>query len=320
MGHIEAICIGERKGERKCPVSQAVFRADYGIEGDAHAGPGHRQVSLLANEDIEAVRQGGLKDLKAGDFAENIILAGVGPAALGLGSRLKLGTQVSVSITQIGKVCHNPCRIYELTGDCIMPRLGLFVRVDSDGTVRVGDDVEILKAVPREVFQAVVLTISDRCSSGEAEDTAGPATTELLRREIGAHVYRTDILPDDRHRIADRLRHYSNGHGIDLVMTVGGTGFTPRDVTPEATRYVVDRLTPGLDEAMRAASLPKTPHAMLSRGVSGIRGSTLIVNLPGSQRAAVENLQAILPALAHGLAKLRGDPSECGRPDEGANQ
>ena len=103
-------------------------------------------------------------------------------------------------------------------------------------------------------------------------------------------------------------------------MTVGGTGFTPRDVTPEATRYVVDRLTPGLDEAMRAASLPKTPHAMLSRGVSGIRGSTLIVNLPGSQRAAVENLQAILPALAHGLAKLRGDPSECGRPDEGANQ
>ena len=129
-------------------------------------------------------------------------------------------------------------------------------------------------------------------------------------------MYASEILPDESPRIADRLRHYSNGHSIDLVLTVGGTGFSPRDVTPEATRSVVERPTPGLDEAMRAASLTKTAHAILSRACSGIRASTLIVNLPGSQRAAVENLNVILPGLPHGLAKLRGEQSDCGRPSE----
>jgi molybdenum cofactor synthesis domain-containing protein len=135
-----------------------------------------------------------------------------------------------------------------------------------------------------------------------------------LARHLEGHVYRVEVLPDEEETIAARLRHYADGHSIDLVLTVGGTGFSPRDVTPEATRAVVERLTPGLDEAMRAASLRQTPHAMLSRGVSGIRGRTLIVNLPGSERAARENLEAILPALGHGLAKLRGDAADCGRP------
>jgi len=126
-------------------------------------------------------------------------------------------------------------------------------------------------------------------------------------------VYATAIIPDDVAEVADRLKHYADGHSIDLVVTVGGTGFAPRDVTPEATRQVVERPAPGLDEAMRAASLAKTPHAALSRGNSGIRGATLILNLPGSERAAVENLDAVLKALPHGLAKLRGDPSDCGR-------
>ena len=110
-----------------------------------------------------------------------------------------------------------------------------------------------------------------------------------------------------------RLEHYCDGHSIDLVVTVGGTGFAPRDVTPEAVSGVAERLTPGLDEAMRLASLRKTPHAMLSRGVSAIRASTLIVSVPGSERSSTENLEAVLPALGHGLAKLRGDPSDCGR-------
>ena len=142
------------------------------------------------------------------------------------------------------------------------------------------------------------------------------ALAELLRRELGAHIYKSETLPDDQPAIEERLRHYADGHGIDLVLTVGGTGFAPRDVTPEATRAVVERLTPGLDEAMRAASLAKTPHAVLSRGVSGIRRQTLIVSLPGSERGAVGNLEAILSALPHGIEKLRGDPSDCGRPPE----
>ena len=312
MGKVEAICTGARKGGKKSTVPVARFVADHGIEEDAHAGPWHRQISVLAAQDIEAVRQNGLPDLTFGDFAENLVVSGVDLGALGLGSRLQLAGEAELGITQLGKECHQRCAIYQQTGDCIMPRLGLFARVLRGGTVAAGDAVEVLEAVPRAHFQIVILTISDRGSRGEASDTAGPAVGWLLTSSLPVHVYSTQVLPDDLDQIAERLKHYSDGHSIDLVLTVGGTGFSPRDVTPEAVSSVVHRPTPGLGEAMRRASLEKTPMAVLSRAVSGIRHRTLIVSLPGSERAAVENLQAILPALPHGLAKLRGDPSDCG--------
>jgi molybdenum cofactor synthesis domain-containing protein len=311
MPKVEAVCTSPRPAEPKQPVESAVFRADHGIQGDAHAGDWHRQVSLLAAEDIETVRRR-LPDLRPGAFAENVVVSGLDLAPVGLGTCLRLGRDVVLSVTQIGKVCHVPCRIAEATGDCIMPRLGLFARVESGGEVRPGDDAEIVSLIGRARFQAVVLTVSDRCSRGEAEDTAGPAVARRIEEALHAHVYRLAIVPDEREQISARLRHYADGHSIDLVLTVGGTGFSPRDSTPEATRAVLDRPAPGLDEAMRAAGLARTPRAMLSRGASGIRAQTLIVNLPGSERAAVENLEAILDALPHGLEKLRGDPSPCG--------
>ncbi len=313
MPQVVAICISERKGERKTPVPRAVFRADHGIEGDAHAGPWHRQVSLLAAEDIAEVRKA-LPDIAAGAFAENVILSGIPLAGIGLGTQIRLGRNVVLAVTQIGKVCHAPCEIARATGDCIMPRTGLFARVETGGEVRSGDEAQVIALVPRDRIQAVVLTASDRCSRGEAVDTAGPAVVRRLEAGINAHIYKLEVVPDERELIAQRLSHYADGHSIDLVVTVGGTGFTPRDVTPEATRTVVERFTPGIDEAMRAASLARTPHAMLSRGSSGICGATLIVNLPGSERAAVENLDVIIPALPHAIVKLRGDPSDCGRP------
>lgn len=313
MARIDAICTSPEKGVRKTPVSSARFVAGNGIEGDAHAGPWHRQVSLLATENIEETR-GRLPDLSAGDFAENLAISGIEVDSLGLGSRLRLGAEVELRVTQIGKVCHKPCRIQTLTGDCIMPSKGLFARVVTGGNVSVGDAVEVVHLVSRQHFQVVVLTISDRCSRGETTDTAGPAVVQQIQEAMKAHVYAAEILPDETERIADRLKHFGDGHSIDLILTVGGTGFSPRDVTPEATRTVVERLTPGLDEAMRSASAAITPHAMLSRACSGIRATTLIVNLPGSERAARENLDAILPALPHGLAKLRGDAADCGRP------
>ncbi len=316
MGTVKALCISENTGEQKTPLESAMFRADHGIESDAHAGDWHRQVSLLAESDVETIRQK-IDDLSDGAFAENVILSGVDLNSYGLGTKLRLGDDVVLSISQIGKVCHTRCRIFYLAGDCIMPRLGIFARVESGGQVRPGDRAEAFDIVPRQAFQAVVLTISDRCSRGEAQDTAGPATAKILAESLGANIYRTEILPDEKDVIAERLKHYSEGHSIDLVLAVGGTGFSPRDVTPEAAREVIDRLTPGLDEAMRAASAKKTPHAMLSRAVSGIAKSTLIITLPGSERAASENLQALLPALGHGLEKLRGDPSDCGRPETG---
>ena len=308
---VEAICLSDKKGIPKSPVQAAHFSENHGLDGDAHAGPGHRQVSLLGQEDIDSFKHAGRLDLVSGAFAENLVVSGVDMASLGLGSELRVGEETLLGITQLGKRCHQRCAIHDKTGDCIMPRLGLFARVLAGGLVTVGDAVQVQRLVDRATFQVVVLTLSDRGSRGETEDTAGPAVADLVKGAMAAHVYRTELLPDDRQELAARLSHYADGHGIDLILAVGGTGFSPRDVTPEAVRDVVERLTPGLDEAMRLASLAVTPWAMLSRALSGIRGETLIVSLPGSLRAASENLRAILPALPHGLAKLRGDGGDC---------
>jgi molybdenum cofactor synthesis domain-containing protein len=311
MGEILAICLSESKGHRKQPVPRARLVAGFGMEGDAHAGAWHRQISLLAADDIQRMRERGLPGLRFGDFGENLVVRGIEQDALGLGSRIRLGTSAEVRITQRGKVCHTRCAIFRQVGDCIMPTRGLFARVITGGEIQVGDPAEVLERVPPEAFQVVVLTISDTCSRGQAADTAGPGAAALLREELGAHLYAAEIIPDEHAAIAQRLRHYCDGHGVDLVLAVGGTGLAPRDVTPEAVREVVERLTPGFDEAMRAASLRLTPHAMLSRAQSGIRGRTLVLSLPGSAKAAVENLRAVLPALPHGLAKLRGDATPC---------
>ena len=159
-------------------------------------------------------------------------------------------------------------------------------------------------------IRAGVLTISDKGSRGLREDESGQVAAELLRGK-GYVVAKQDIVPDERDRIAQTLRNWADDEQLALIITSGGTGLTPRDVTPQATRSVIDYEVPGMAEAMRAESLKKTPHAMLSRAVAGVRGTCLIINLPGSPRGARENLEAVLPALDHGLAKLAGDPSDC---------
>ena len=153
-----------------------------------------------------------------------------------------------------------------------------------------------------------VLTLSDRSSRGERVDSSGPALADLIRAE-GWSVVKESILPDDESAIREMLVTWADSDELDVILTTGGTGFSPRDVTPEATRAVIERDAPGLVEAMRAASLEITPHAMLSRIVSGIRKKTLIVNLPGSPKGAVENLQVITPVLPHAVQLLHEDPS-----------
>ena len=149
-----------------------------------------------------------------------------------------------------------------------------------------------------------ILTVSDRSSRGERADTSGPALAELVRSH-GWQIIKQEIVPDDLVTIKEKIQSWSDSGEADVILTTGGTGFAPRDVTPEATRAVVERLTPGLDEAMRAASLKVTPHAMLSRALSGIRKRTLIINLPGSPKGATENLQVVFPALEHAVKLLR---------------
>ena len=160
------------------------------------------------------------------------------------------------------------------------------------------------------MYKAAVLTVSDRCSRGERRDEAGPLTASLLA-EAGYLVTETAVVPDEQPAIEEALIRLADREHTALVVTTGGTGFSPRDVTPEATQAVCERMAPGIPEALRAASLAVTPRGMLSRGTAGIRGGTLIVNLPGSPKAARENLEAVLPALEHGLKMLLGGPADC---------
>jgi molybdopterin adenylyltransferase len=164
-----------------------------------------------------------------------------------------------------------------------------------------------------EGIRFAVLTISDRCSRGERDDASGPALAALVREKGGEAVH-IAILPDERPAIKAELEAVADSGDVDVILTTGGTGFAPRDVTPEATRDILEREAPGLAEAMRAESLKKTGTAMLSRAVAGIRKAALIVNLPGSPKAARENFEVIVPALAHAVELLRGGVHDCAKP------
>jgi len=315
-GVIRAVCTSQRKGTIKTAVETACAVARHGLEGDAHAGDWHRQLSLLTEEDVDTMRARGL-ELSPGAFGENLVIEGLGLAELGLGSRLRAG-EVELAVSQLGKVCHTRCAIYHRTGDCIMPRTGVFTEVVTGGELRPGLPVEVVEAVSRETVQAAVLTVSDTCAAGAATDTAGPATADLLRSRLGARVVWAGVEPDDRGRLAGRLKELA-GRRLDLVVTTGGTGCGPRDVTPEATLDVIEREAPGLAEAMRDASMSVTHRAMLQRGVAGICRQTLILNLPGSRRGAEENLEAVLPALGHAVRLLRGDTAHDADPRPGTD-
>ena len=162
------------------------------------------------------------------------------------------------------------------------------------------------------MYCAAVLTVSDRSFRGERPDTGGPLVEELLEN-AGYEVVWTGIVPDEQMQIEEQLRQTADSGTVQLLVTTGGTGFAPRDVTPEATIAVCDRLTPGIPEAMRSASMQVTARAMLSRAQAGIRKGTLILNLPGSPNAAKENLEAVLPAIGHGLEMLSGRPADCAK-------
>ena len=303
MGKLIAICRSDAKGTQKYEIGEAVLIPEHGIEGDAHAGKWHRQVSLLGLESIQAFREKGAQ-VEFGAFGENLIVEGFDLKSLPVGTRFRIG-DVLLELTQIGKECHTHCTIYKAVGDCIMPREGVFTRVLTGGVIRPGQEIELIEAAPDRPFTAAVITLSDRAFRKEREDRSGPLIREILEQE-GYDVVEMILLPDGRPALQRELMRLADQRQASVIFTTGGTGFSERDVTPEATAAVCDRMAPGIAEAMRAESLKITKHAMLSRQTAGIRKKTLIVNLPGSPKACREDLEIILPALRHGLGILRG--------------
>ena len=344
-GKIVALCISEARGTVKHAVPQVKLIKDYGIEGDAHAGHWHRQVSLLSAEQVEAFNQriacsntqilekAKLTTLDAkgsdniaepgetekaiiepaieGTFGENILVSGIDLRQLPVGSTLTAGA-VILKLSQIGKECHSHCQIFHRVGDCIMPREGVFATVEQGGVLTLGMPITVHLPAADAPLRAAVVTLSDKGSRGERVDTAGPRAAELLAA-AGYEVVEQVLLPDVQAKIERELKRLADSRQVDLIITTGGTGMAPRDVTPEATLAVATRSVPGIAEAIRAGSLAITKRAMLSRGVSVLRNSTLIVNLPGSKKAVEEALEIVLPVLEHGIRLAKGTDGECGR-------
>ena len=310
QGIIRAVCISPEKGTVKRPADHAVLIRNFGIEHDAHAGKWHRQVSLLSWDSVaEFNRKGG--GVTDGDFGENLLVEGIDLKGLPVGSVLKTGTAV-LRITQIGKECHSDCEIRRRTGDCIMPREGVFAEVLEGGEIRPGDAVTAQLPDPDRPFRAAVITLSDKGARGERKDESGPAAAKMLK-DAGYEIIETVLLPDEPEQLKRELCRLADQRQADLIVTSGGTGFSPRDLTPEATMAVADRNAPGIAEYIRMRSMELTKRAMLGRGVSVIRKQTLIINLPGSPKAVRESLGFVLDALDHGLKILRESASECAR-------
>ena len=307
MGKVVAVCVSEKKGTQKTPVDSITLKTNWGVEGDAHAGKWHRQVSLLSYEKIEEFRRKGAK-VEFGAFGENIVVEGYDLKELPVGTRFRIG-EVLLELTQVGKACHSHCEIYKVMGDCIMPREGVFTVVLKGGTIRPGDSVTMMEPSPDRPYTAAVITLSDRASRGEYEDKSGPAVREALERS-GLHVVEQIILPDGKEKLKAELIRLTEQRQVNVIFTTGGTGFSVRDLTPEATKEVCDREVPGIGEALRSYSMQFTSHALLSRQTAGIRKKTLIVNLPGSPKACREDLDFLLPPLKHGLGILRGTETD----------
>jgi len=315
-GRVISINRSEKRGTIKRPIGRGRFTAENGLEGDVHGAPGKRQISFLAIESIREqqalldAKRNAIQDaqcpkshgtemeLAPGSYAENITTENVELHTLPIGARFCFENGAQMEMTQIGKQCHQHCDIFRLLGDCVMPREGIFARVLRDAEIADNETFRVF------YIRARVLTISDRCSRGEAEDRGGPAVVEAAQA-AGWQIDGARVCPDDADEIRRFLVTWAN-ENVDVILTTGGTGLAPRDVTPEATRAVIDKEIPGMAESMRIASRAETPFADLSRAIVGMRGRTLIINLPGSPRGAVTCLNAVADCALHAAGLVNG--------------
>lgn len=296
-GILVSVNRSEAKGTPKEPVPEVEVNR-LGVAGDAHAGPWHRQVSLLSMESIERFSIGAGCAFHPGEFAENLTVQGMDMRAVSLLGRFRSGT-VDLEVTQLGKRCHGDgCAIFQTVGKCVMPKEGLFCRVLSGGTLRPGDPIEYIS----RPLRLLVITLSDRASRGEYEDQSGPHAKAHLERFFEPKRWPieldTKVLPDDAELLRQVLLS-SRDSGIDAVFTTGGTGIGPRDITPDVVTALADKTLPGIMEHIRQKYGQEKPAALLSRSVAAVLGKTLVFTLPGSPRAVEEYLGEILKTFDH---------------------
>jgi molybdenum cofactor synthesis domain-containing protein len=299
---VVSVNISEKKGVQKRPVDKIIIEPE-GIKGDAHAGPWHRQISMLAQESIDGFGAKNNKNFLPGEFAENITTRGIDLGQVAVLDRFYVGP-VELEVTQIGKRCHGDgCAIFQEVGTCVMPKEGIFCRVLKGGTIRPGYSVIY---EPRKL-RFKIITLSDRAASQAYPDRSGPSVRNFLSDFFADKRWHTEIettvLPDDQEQLEQALTN-AKDEGIEVVITTGGTGVGPRDITPEVASKVCDKIIPGIMEAIRIKYGTDNPNALLSRGIAGVAGRTLIYTLPGSPKAVEEYMSEILKTLEHLLLML----------------
>lgn len=297
-----SVNISEKKGTIKVPVGEILID-EKGVQGDAHAGNWHRQVSLLGVESFRKFEKQAGKTFQYGEFAENITTEGIVLYEAHPLDLLIVGDAM-LEVTQIGKKCHGDgCAIFREVGNCVMPKEGIFCRVIKPGKIRENDSIMYF---PR-VFKVKVITLSDRASAGEYEDRSGPRIVQVMNEYFTSLGWKSDIegvvIPDDADLLYRMIEEASNA---DIIITTGGTGIGPRDFTVDVVKSMLEKEIPGIMELIRVKYGAEKPNALVSRGVAGIIGKTLVYTLPGSVKAVEEYMAEITKTIKHSIFMLNG--------------
>lgn len=302
--NVVSVNISEKKGTIKVPVSH-IDLFEKGVMGDAHSGNWHRMVSLLGTESFRKFEKDAGRTVQYGEFAENITTEGLVLYETAPFDTLIIG-DIELEITQIGKKCHGSgCAIFNEVGNCVMPKEGIFARVKRGGRVRAGDFIQYFP----KVFKVMVITLSDRASRGEYEDLSGPEIMKFLQAFFIENRWKVSfdmqLIPDDKEML-ETLLHKAKEEEYDMVFSTGGTGIGPRDFTPEVAKKWIEKEIPGIMEAIRLKYGTEKPNALLSRGVAGLMGNSLLYVLPGSVKAVREYMLEINKTLRHLLFMQKG--------------
>jgi len=302
---IIATSLSEKKGTIK-KVQPFIELNEFGVKGDAHAGSWHRQVSLLGVESISKFEVEANRNIAYGEFAENITTEGFPLYEMRPFDKL-VGKYIELEVTQIGKKCHGDnCNIFKEVGNCVMPKEGIFARVIKGGVLKAGDELEYRP----KIFKVMVITLSDRASRGEYEDKSGPMLAKMVQTHFKTSNRKSEItikiIPDSDEQLSSLIELAKEEH-YDLLMTTGGTGIGPRDITPDVVRRYFEKEIPGIMEYIRTKYGAEKPNALLSRGVAGVIGNQMLAfTFPGSPKATTEYCIEIFKILDHAFLMLSG--------------